>query len=73
MVKTTIFLIGDQLFGALMHLNSDINLFLIDDPWCKIYNIWLLLYEKNFRSITILELNTGRKYCCSYNSRQGDR
>ena len=52
---------------------SDINLFLIDDTWCKLCNIWLLLCENNSRSITILDLNTGGKYCSSYYSRQGDR
>ena len=48
---------------------SDINLFLIDDAGCKICNIWLLLFESNSRTITILDLNTGGKYWCSYYSR----
>ena len=50
----------EQLLGALIYLNL-IILFLIYDAWCKLYNIWLLLCEKNSRSITIQELNTGRK------------
>ena len=29
---------------------SDINLFLIDYACCKLCNIWLLLFENNFRS-----------------------
>ena len=49
---------------------SDINLFLIYDACCKLCNAWLLLCQNNSRSITILELNIGRKYCCSYYSRQ---
>ena len=61
MVKTTVFFIFDQLLGALY-----LNLFLIDDPLCKLCNIWLLLCENNSRSITIPDLNTGGKYCCSY-------
>ena len=28
--------------------------------------------ENKSKSITILELNTGGEYCCSYYSRQGD-
>ena len=36
-----------------------VNLFLIDDAWCKLCNIWLLLCEHNSRSITVPELNTG--------------
>ena len=52
---------------------SDINLFLIYEAWCKLCNIWLHLCENNSWSITIPELNTGGKYCCSYYSRQGDR
>ena len=74
-VKTPVFFIGDQLFGALIHLYYfDVNLFLIYDAWCKLCNIWLLLWENNSSSITILELiNTGGKYCCSYYSRQDDR
>ena len=42
---------------------SEINLFLIDDTWCKLSNIWLLLCENNTRSITMLDDR----------SRQGDR
>ena len=67
--KTTVFFLCDQLLGALIHL----NLFLIDDAWCKLCSIWLLLCENNCGSIIIPELNTGGKYCCSYYSRQGDR
>ena len=37
---------------------SDINLFLIDYAWCELRNVWLLLFGKNSRSITIQELNT---------------
>ena len=40
---------------------SDINLFLIDDAWRKLYNIRLLLWENKSRTIVIQELNTGRK------------
>ena len=29
---------------------SDINLFLTDYACCKLCNIWLLLFESNFRS-----------------------
>ena len=70
-----VFFTCDQLFGALIHLNFIILIlmFLICDAWCKLCNIWLLLCENNSRSITIPELNTGGKYCCSYYSRQGDR
>ena len=36
MVKTTVLFIRDQLLGALTQFYySDINLFLIDDTWCK--------------------------------------
>ena len=41
----------------------DINLFLIDDAWCKLCNIWLLLCEISSRSITIPQFNTGGKHC----------
>ena len=54
-------------------LEHCICMFLIGDPLCKLCNIWLFLCENNSRSITIPELNTGGKYCCSYYSRQGDR
>ena len=37
---------------------SDVNLFLINYAWCKLRNIWLLLFENNSRSITIQELST---------------
>ena len=53
-VKTTIFFTFNQLLGALY-----LNLFLIDDPQCKLCNIWLLLCENNSRSVTIPKLNTG--------------
>ena len=49
---------------------SDINLFLIDYTWCKLYNIWLLRCENNSRSITIQQLNTGGKHCFSYYTRR---
>ena len=42
----------------------NINLFLIDYVWCKLCNIWLLLFENNSRSLTLEE-----KHCCSYYSR----
>ena len=45
---------------------SDINLFLIDDAWRKLRNIWLFLCDNNSRSITVPELNTGEKSYCSY-------
>ena len=61
MVKTTVFVIFDQLLGALY-----LNLFLNDDPLCKLCNIWLLLCENNPMSITIPDLNTGGKYRYSY-------
>ena len=41
--------------------HSDINLFLTDDAWCKLYNIWFLLCENNSRSITIQELKGATK------------
>ena len=44
--------------------SSDINLFLIDYAWCKPCNKWLLLFEKNSRSLTLEE-----QHCCSYYSR----
>ena len=50
----------------------DINLFVIDDSWCKLCYIYLLLCESDSRSITIPELNTGGKYYCSYYSRKDD-
>ena len=58
MVKKTVFFILDQLLGALIHLNFIILIlmFLIDDGWCKLCNIWLLLCENRSRSITIPEL-----------------
>ena len=72
MVKTTVFFIRDQPFEALIHLNFIILIlmFLIDDTWCKICNVWLLLCKNNSKSITIPERNTGGKYCSSYYSRQ---
>ena len=51
----------DQLLEAMIYLNFIILIlifFLIDDAWCKLCNIWLLLCENNSRSITIQELNT---------------
>ena len=72
MVKTTVLSLCEQLFGALTHaqfFNSDINLFLIDDVWCKLCNIWLLPCDINSRSITILELNYGGKHYCNTQDR----
>ena len=42
----------DQLLGALISLfyYSDSNLFVIDYAYCKLCNIWLLLFENNSRS-----------------------
>ena len=40
---------------------SDINLFLTGYTWCKLFNKSLLLFENNFRSLTLEE-----KYCCIY-------
>ena len=40
---------------------SDINPFLVDYASYKLYNIWLLLFEKNFSSITMQGLHTGGK------------
>ena len=34
---------------------SDINKFLIDYAWCKLWNKWLLLFENNSRSLTLEE------------------
>ena len=51
----------------------DINLFLIDDACCKLYNMWLFPCENNSRGINMLEFHIGGKYCCSYYSRQGGR
>ena len=53
-----------QILRALIYFSffySDINLFLIDDAWCKLCNIWLLLCESNSKSITMKELNTEGK------------
>ena len=57
--STTVFFICDQLLGVLIHLNciSLILMFLTDDAWCKLCNIWLLLCENNSRNITIPALN----------------
>ena len=70
MVKATVLFTWDKFLAALIHLffYFDINLFLIDDTWCKLCNIWLLLCENRSRSIIILELHTGGKYYCSYYS-----
>ena len=69
----------DQLPEALIYINFFIMIvfimiiimifFIIDYAWCKLCKIWLLLCENNSRSITIQELNTGAKHCCSYSSR----
>ena len=63
MAKATVLFIWDKFLAALIHLffNFDINLFLIDDTWCKLCNIWLLLRENKSRSITIQDLSTGGK------------
>ena len=68
-LRTTLFFLCDQFLVALIHL----NMFLINDALCKLCNIWLLLCKNNSRSITILELSTGGKYCCSYYLRHADR
>ena len=36
---------------------SDINLFLIDYAWLKLCNKWLLLFENNSKSLTLVEKN----------------
>ena len=41
---------------------SDINLFLIDDAWCKLCNIWLLLclsLEENIVAAITQDLSQG--------------
>ena len=48
-------------------------MFLIDDAWVKLCNIWLLILDNNSGSITKPDLNTGGKYYCSYCPTQGDR
>ena len=76
MVKTTVFVTCDQLFGALIHLNFIILIlicFLFMMPGVNYLIYGCSSARTTPRSITIPELNTGGKYCCSYYSRQGDR
>ena len=55
LILYSVFFTCDQLFRALIHHNFIvlILMFLIDDAWCKLCNIWLLLCKNNSRSITI--------------------
>ena len=46
----------------------DIDLYLTGYAWCELCNKWWLLYENDFRSLTL-----EKKHYCSYYSRQGDR
>ena len=54
-IKTTVFFRGPAIWIAdisLFHC-SDINPFLIDYGWCQPCNIWLFLFENNYRGINI--------------------
>ena len=50
-IKTTVFFMWPASWSTDISLfyYSDINLFLIDYACCKLYNIWLLLFENNSR------------------------
>ena len=54
-VKATVLFMWPASWGTNISLFCcySVNLFLIDYAWQELYNIWLLLFENNSRSLTI--------------------